>query len=243
MLCSLLRLDLLPFPTSVLCQSRSRFGSSVSLSLLVLPAPLSLFRSSLRPSLFPFVAVSPALLRKSRYFRLVGYVLSYYESRESLAPVLGGVHLNSTLVKAEPDSLFGMPFTFSITQTQAEQRTYYCVANDKEEMEEWSVHKRAAGTTTTTDAAIESHVRIRACTLGLPSRVVSPFLASFVCFLPPFFFLLFFLSSSPLFRIFLLKQRHSFAPNGLPLRLNPRVHINMLSNPGKIPSFFVFFSF
>jgi hypothetical protein len=67
----------------------------------------------------------------------VGYVLSYYESRESLAPVLGGVHLNSTLVKAEPDSLFGMPFTFSITQTQAEQRTYYCVANDKEEMEEW----------------------------------------------------------------------------------------------------------
>ncbi len=31
--------------------------------------------------------------------------------------------------------------------------------------------------------------------------------------------------------IWLLRQRHSFAPAGLPLRLNPRVHINMNLNP------------
>jgi hypothetical protein len=105
---------------------------------------------------------------KSRYFRLVGYVLSYHESREQMQPVLGEVHMVGTLVKPEPDSLFGMPYTFSVTQTQAECRTYYMVAADKEEMDEW---------------------------------------------------------------IFLLRQRHSFAPMGLPLRLNPRVHISMNLNP------------
>ncbi len=69
---------------------------------------------------------------KSRYFRLVGYVLSYHESREQLSPVLGEVHLINTLVKQEPDSLHHQPYTFSVTQTQADCRTYYMVAADKE---------------------------------------------------------------------------------------------------------------
>ena len=103
---------------------------------------------------------------KTRYFKLVGYVLTYSESRDT--PVLGEIDLIGTLVKAEPDALFGMPFTFSITQTQAGTRTYYIVASDRHEMEEW---------------------------------------------------------------VALLKQRHAFTPNGLPLRLNPRVHISMNLNP------------
>lgn len=105
---------------------------------------------------------------KARYFRLVGYVLTYHESKDILLPVLGEIHLTATLCKAEPESLFNMPNCFSITQTQAGQRTYYCVAANKEEMEEW---------------------------------------------------------------LHVLKQRHSFAPQGLPLKLNPRVHINMNLNP------------
>jgi len=105
---------------------------------------------------------------KMRFFKLSGMVLSYHESRENQTPVLGEIHLAGTMVRAEPDSLFGLPFTFSITRTLAGQRTYYVVANDKEEMEEW---------------------------------------------------------------LFLLKQRHSFSPEGLPLRLNPTVHITMSMNP------------
>lgn len=105
---------------------------------------------------------------QSRFFRLTGYVLTYHESREQLNPVLGECHLVGTLVKPEPDTLFGMPYTFSVTQTQAQCRTYYMVAADREEMDEW---------------------------------------------------------------LFLLKQRHSFSPGGLPLRLNPRVHISMNLNP------------
>ena len=147
----------LPFPISALCLFLSLFGSSVSLSLFVTSMPLfPRVRRCARRRCFP------RLFRKSRYFRLVGYVLSYYESRDSLTPVLGGVHLNSTFVRAEPDSLFGMPFTFSITQTQAEQRTYYCVANDKEEMEEWSVAQ------TTDDNRDHGHGRRRVCRFRVP---------------------------------------------------------------------------
>lgn len=105
---------------------------------------------------------------KNRYFKLVGFVLSYYESAESQQTVLGEINLIGTLVKPEPKEMFGLEHTFSITQTQAGQRTYYIVAPSAEDLAEW---------------------------------------------------------------IFLLKQRHSFAPQGLPLRLNPRVHINMNLNP------------